>query len=278
VAFAQLKSRALVTVIGAPLVIACVILGKIPFMLLTSLILTLSLWEFYKIAQKKEAIPYTIFSILVALLIIWDMYFYWAQHFLIITTLYLVIISIFQLRQTKGSQIINLSTSLWGIAFVGILISFFVGIRQLPSEFGIEYRQGGYWVLAILVSIWIGDSVAYFVGSSIGKHKLASRVSPKKTVEGAVGGFFGMMIICIASKYIFSLSWTLVDTLIIGFICGTIGQISDLVESQFKRDAGVKDSSNILPGHGGFFDRFDVLFLTPPVLFFYLKYLSSFAR
>ena len=71
----------------------------------------------------------------------------------------------------------------------------------MPKEFGLPYVQGGYWTLIILLTIWIGDSVAYFVGSSIGKHKLAKRVSPKKTIEGAVGGFFSMIIMSIAFKY-----------------------------------------------------------------------------
>jgi phosphatidate cytidylyltransferase len=275
-AFAELKSRAIVTVIGAPLVIFCVMIGKIPFMLFFTFVLIASLWEFYKMAHEKGAFPDSILSIFTALLLLWDMYFYWAEHFLIILTLYVVVISILQLRQENGSQIINLSSNLWGVVFLGVLISFFIAIRQLPVEFGLPYIQGGYWALIILLTIWIGDSVAYFVGSSIGKHKLAKRVSPKKTIEGAVGGFFSMILMSIVFKYIFPVSWSLLDAIIIGLICGTIGQISDLVESQFKRDAGIKDSSNILPGHGGIFDRFDVLFLTPPVLYFYLKYFSSF--
>jgi len=278
VGFDQLKARTLVTIFGAPVVVIFVLLGKLPLLLLVSLILVVSLYEFYQLAAKKGALPYRIFSILVALLILWDMYFYWAEHLLLILALYLVVISIFQLWQEHGSQIQNLSASLWGVAYLGVLLSFFIGIRQLPLQLAVEYREGGLWVVAILVTIWIGDSIAYFVGSSIGKHKLASRVSPQKTIEGAVGGFIGMIVVAFLTRFLFHLSWQLVDTIVIGFICGTIGQMSDLVESLFKRDAGVKDTSNILPGHGGFFDRFDVLFLTSPLIFFYLKYLSSYAK
>lgn len=276
--FAQLKSRALVVLVGAPLIIAIVLVGKIPFMLLTSLILIGSLYEFYQLAQKKGAFPDVVLSILAALLLIWDMYFYASQHFLPLLTGYTIIVAILQLRQKNGSQMINLATNLLGVIYLGVLLSFFVGIRELPLKINLDYSRGGYWILTILLTIWIGDSVAYFAGSSIGKHKLAKRISPKKTVEGAVGGFFGMLIVIFISRFAFSLEWTLWDTLIIGVICGTIGQISDLAESQFKRDAGVKDSSNLLPGHGGMFDRFDVLFLTPPVIYYYLAYFSSFAR
>jgi len=278
VGFDQLKARTLVTIFGAPVVVILVLLGKLPLLFLVSLILVVSLYEFYQLAEKKGAFPDRWFSMIAALLILWDMYFYWVEHLLLILTLYLVVISIFQLWQKKGSQIQNLSASLWGVAYLGILLSFFVGIRQLPLQLGQPYKEGGLWVVAILVSIWIGDSIAYFVGSSLGKHKLASRVSPKKTIEGAIGGFIGMMLVAFISRYLFRLSWSLIDTAVIGLICGTIGQISDLVESLFKRDAGVKDTAHILPGHGGFFDRFDVLFLTSPLIFFYLKYLSSYVR
>ncbi|HDL18604.1 MAG TPA: phosphatidate cytidylyltransferase [Bacteroidetes bacterium] len=278
VPFAQLKSRVLVVLVGAPLIIAIVLIGKIPFLLLTSLILIVSLYEFYQLAQKKGAFPDVMLSIFAALLLIWDMYFYSSQHFLPILSGFTIVVVILQLRQTKGSQIINLATNFLGVVYLGVLLSFFIGIRELPLKFNLDYGQGGYWTLAILITIWIGDSVAYFAGSSIGKHKLAKRISPKKTVEGAIGGFFGMLIVIFISRFAFSLNWTLLDTLVIGIICGTIGQISDLAESQFKRDAGVKDSSNLLPGHGGMFDRFDVLFLTPPVIYYYLAYFSSLAR
>ena len=276
-AFAHLKARLLVALIGVPLIVVCVLHGGAAFMILFTLILAQSLREFYQLTGKKNAFPDTYISIFTALLLLWDMYLYRAEHFVIIITLYVIIISILQLKQVKGSQIINLSINLWGVTYLGVLLSFFVAIRQLPLEFGFENIQGGYWALTILVIIWIGDSAAYFVGSSIGKHKLAARISPKKTVEGAIGGFISMVIVAVGAKFIIPLNWTFVDALVIGSICGTIGQISDLIESLFKRDAGIKDSSNILPGHGGFFDRFDVLFLVPPVIYFYLKYLSSFS-
>lgn len=178
-AFAHLKSRVLVAVAGVPIVIVCVLIGKIPFMILFTGILIGALIEFYQLAQKKNCFPDTIFSILIALLLLWDMYLYQALHFVMIISLYVVIISILQLKQTKGSQLMNLSMNLWGVIYLGVLMSFFVAIRELPLKFGLEYKEGGYWALSILIIFWIGDSVAYFVGSSIGKHKLASRVIKK---------------------------------------------------------------------------------------------------
>jgi phosphatidate cytidylyltransferase len=273
--FAQLKSRVLVSVIGGPLVVACVFVGGWIFLILIAIIFIQSAREFFDLSREKGAVPSVSFSIIAGLALLADMYFTRGTYFVPILSIYLVFVSILQLREAEGSQIQNLGVNFFAVGYLGLLLSFFIGIRELPPDLGIEYRQGGIWTLAVLLSFWIGDSVAYFVGSSIGKHKLAPRVSPKKTIEGAIAGFISTMIVLLLAKYWFLPDWSWIDAIVIGTICGTVGQMSDLVESQFKRDAGVKDTSNILPGHGGFLDRFDVLFLVSPLIFFYLKYFSA---
>ncbi|MFB3056342.1 MAG: phosphatidate cytidylyltransferase, partial [Ignavibacteriaceae bacterium] len=129
-------------------------------------------------------------------------------------------------------------------------------------------------IISIFASIWICDSAAFFGGTSLGKHKLFPRVSPNKSWEGAIFGLLFAVIAMVISKVIIIdfLSW--LDVIIIGIIVGIIGQIGDLIESLFKRDAGVKDSSALIPGHGGIFDRFDSLLYSAPAVFLYIKYLS----
>lgn len=273
--FAQLKSRILVTIVGGPIVLFCVYFGKLPFLLFTVVVFVVSCWEFFELSKKKGVVPNLYISIVAGLLLLGDMYFTRGDYFLPILGIYLVFISLMQLWEAEGSQIQNLSVNFFAVGYLGFLLSYFIGIRQLPLDLNIDYKQGGLWALTILAIFWIGDSVAYFVGSSIGKHKLASRVSPKKTIEGAIGGFIAMLLVVYTFKFLFLTEWSLLDAGIIGVICGTVGQMSDLVESLFKRDAGVKDTSAILPGHGGILDRFDVLFLTSPLVFFYLRYFSS---
>jgi phosphatidate cytidylyltransferase len=124
--------------------------------------------------------------------------------------------------------------------------------------------------LFILFSVWISDSAAYFIGKSFGKHKLAPRVSPKKTWEGAVAGFVGGAGGFLLLSLFFLSSLPIMDSIVIGVIIGTVGQIGDLAESQLKRDAGVKDSSALIPGHGGILDRFDSLLFIMPVVALYL--------
>jgi phosphatidate cytidylyltransferase len=129
-------------------------------------------------------------------------------------------------------------------------------------------------IVSIFASIWICDSAAFFGGTALGKHKLFPRVSPNKSWEGAVFGLLFAVIAMVISKVIILgfLSWF--DVITIGLIVGIIGQIGDLIESLFKRDAGVKDSSTLIPGHGGIFDRFDSLLYTAPAVLLYIKYLS----
>ena len=125
-----------------------------------------------------------------------------------------------------------------------------------------------------MASIWICDSAACFLGTAFGKHKLFPRVSPNKSWEGAVAGFIFAIVAMIAAKAVVLDELNLTDAVVIGFIIGTIGQIGDLVESLIKRDAGVKDSSQLIPGHGGIFDRFDSLLFTSPAVYIYLYFLS----
>jgi phosphatidate cytidylyltransferase len=145
-------------------------------------------------------------------------------------------------------------------------------IREIFSQSELLYSEGGYLIISIMIAIWVCDSAAFFIGSAFGKHKLFPRVSPNKSWEGAVAGFVFAIVSMIAAKAIFLDILTLTDSIIIGTIVGTVGQIGDLVESLVKRDAGVKDSSAIIPGHGGIFDRFDSLLFTAPVVYIYLHF------
>jgi phosphatidate cytidylyltransferase len=122
----------------------------------------------------------------------------------------------------------------------------------------------------LLVTIWVCDTAAYFTGVVFGRHKLFERVSPKKTWEGAIGGLIFAILMAVASHYWFVRDLRLIDSMVIGFMIGTIGQLSDLAESLFKRDAGVKDSSGLIPGHGGVLDRFDSEMLVAPQVYLYL--------
>ena len=158
---------------------------------------------------------------------------------------------------------IHLSLASKYLYLVGYIIFPFLLITRLPL---VENVFNPKVIIGLFILIWINDTMAYVVGKSIGKRKLFERVSPKKTIEGFLGGLifavFGSVII--AQYYIFQpvLIW-----IIIALIVGILGTVGDLIESKFKRIAGVKDSGKIMPGHGGILDRLDSIIFAGPFVF-----------
>jgi phosphatidate cytidylyltransferase len=130
-------------------------------------------------------------------------------------------------------------------------------------------EHGGTWVLLSMWIAWSSDTAAYFAGRYLGKHKLAPRVSPSKTVEGAIGGLFGAMTGAFAAHFWFMRDLPLPDAIVLCLVAGALGQMGDLVESLVKRGAKVKDSGSILPGHGGLLDRVDALMFTASTCLLY---------
>ncbi len=211
---------------------------------------------------------------------------------LTVVALFVFVTLMIELIRKKNSAIFNISTTIIGVLYVSLFLSMLIAIRELfdwgfpyhkfslsrslshnigiPREsIGLSHQWGGYTVIAIFVCIWICDTAAQLLGMKFGKHKLTVRISPNKSWEGAVAGFFAAIITAIAAKFLVLNYLSLFDSFIIGIIVGVFGQIGDLVESLLKRDAGVKDSSAIIPGHGGMLDRFDSLIFVSPLLYLY---------
>ena len=150
----------------------------------------------------------------------------------------------------------DVGVSFFGAAYTGLLLSSLILVRMsLPGIWG------GVLVCGIFCSVWANDSFAYLVGSKFGKHKLAPRISPKKSWEGFIGGLVGSMVIWCLITLIPGVNMAIPQALVFGLICGLSGVLGDLAESRIKRNSGVKDSGTIMPGHGGLLDRCDSLFM-----------------
>lgn len=150
----------------------------------------------------------------------------------------------------------DVGVSFFGAAYTGLLLSSLILVRMsLPGIWG------GVLVCGIFFSVWANDSFAYLVGSKFGKHKLAPRISPKKSWEGFFGGLVGSMCIWCLMTLIPGIAMNIPQALVYGLVCGLFGVLGDLAESRIKRNSGVKDSGTIMPGHGGLLDRCDSLFL-----------------
>ena len=135
-------------------------------------------------------------------------------------------------------------------------------------------------VLVVLIGSWITDSCAYFAGYFFGKHKLAPEISPKKTIEGSIGGIFGVIVIiaayAIVAGHIMNKSVNIYSAIVIGLIAGIVSQFGDLCASIIKREHNVKDFGNIMPGHGGVMDRFDSLLFVAPTVYYIVKFFPIF--
>jgi phosphatidate cytidylyltransferase len=266
-------TRLLVALLGIPLILAACYFGKIYFLIFCLGIALLSFYEFSQFVKNKGIKVNIWLGYAAIILLVSNRYapFFDNFNFLI---LFVVVISLIELFRNNGSAIYNLGGTLLGVLYLGLFASSLVGIREFyPAVDGLYYR-GGYIIISVFISIWMCDSAAYYGGTALGKHKLFPRVSPKKSWEGAIFGFVFSIIAMVIARFLILdfLSWS--SIIILGVIIGIIGQLGDLIESLFKRDAVVKDSSNIIPGHGGIFDRFDSLLYTAPVIFLYLMYIN----
>lgn len=285
----ELTKRVLVALIGIPFAIGIFYYGGWFLIISIAIIAAIGQWEFYNIAEKKSIHPYKFLSISSGVVFI--LFFAHLVHnqlndkfeayLLLFAPLIIVVLSILsiQIFTGKANTINNISVSIAGIVYVPMMFSTLIGIREFDKliynkmYYGIDkFSNGdfGYLLFIMFASVWICDSAAYFGGKSFGKHKLLERVSPKKTWEGAICGFiFSIIGFAVLSAWLIPQLAT-IHSIIIGAGIGILGQIGDLAESQLKRDAGVKDSSHILPGHGGILDRFDSILFVVPFVFFYL--------
>jgi len=146
--------------------------------------------------------------------------------------------------------------------YVGMLGGSLIRLRN-------DFPEGSKLVFFLLLVVWLGDSGAYYVGKTLGRHKMSPRISPKKTVEGGIGGIVASIITALVIHFTFFKTFPLVHAVIAGVILSIAGMIGDLAESMWKRSAAVKDSGTLIPGHGGFLDRFDSIFFTAPILYCY---------
>jgi phosphatidate cytidylyltransferase len=148
-----------------------------------------------------------------------------------------------------------------------------VGLFYIPGLFSFQVllrNAGPEWIIFLYASVWVADSLAYYIGRGVGKRRLYEKVSPNKTVAGAVGSVIGGAVGALLLRSIMVRNLSMSDAVLIGIMIGIVSIIGDLVESMFKRDAGVKDSGAIIPGHGGMLDKVDGPLFAGPVLYWVL--------
>ena len=268
------SSRTLVNLLGIPSLLAIIYLGdsysNIPvFSVFIGIVLYLGALEIAPLTKMKNGQPViSVLLLFLALLQIgripginWEI----PIHILIIgLTLTAMALEIFRKKETP---LLNISILVFSFAWLGLMLGSLSELRNLP-DIGFKIT------LALFLSVWICDTGAFFFGKKFGKKKILPDVSPKKTWVGTIAGFIcSVIFLLILNQFgYFPELFTLIDVLALGIIAGLFGQFGDWAESLLKREAGVKDTSNILAGHGGILDRFDSLTFAAPLALIYCTY------
>jgi phosphatidate cytidylyltransferase len=308
----NMATRIVVAVVAIPIIFYATYVGGYLFYFLVLVMSSIALSEFYSLSERTGASPLRILGILAGLVMVSVFFYgrifeaiipllqrlsssvrspSQLQWLLILLIMFVLVALIVELFRGRSSPVFNLTSTAFGVLYVSMSFGTLVGIRELflndfplprlLSVVGFQsigvarvmsYRWGGYTVMSILACIWICDTAAQFVGLKYGKHKLFPRVSPNKSWEGAVSGFVAAIVAAVLARYLLLPFFSVEESIVIGFVVGVFGQLGDLAESLLKRDAGVKDSSAIIPGHGGMLDRFDSLLFVSPILYLYFDF------
>ena len=262
------NQRLLTTVILLPIVVLMIYRYELRWAFTLSIIVLagIGLYEFYALVRGAGYSPETIGGIVAGMAVVFTAQF--KEPFLTMFTLYAGCLMVATLHIARGKiSLAGLAASVFGIIYAGWFPAHFILLHKQP-------HTGPGYVIMLLISVSLTDVAAYLVGSMIGRHKLVPKVSPKKTVEGSLGGLaatlIGMWVFYTLRQNGTSLfpDWTLTRYLLIGAVLSVSAQIGDLTESCLKRSANVKDSGTLFPGHGGVLDRCDGYLFAGPILYY----------
>ena len=280
--------RLLTAVVLIPIVLAAVLLAPPQiFAILLLLVALLAVREFYDLADGFQLRPYRWLGFVATSLLLLRISLPWAVAVpdtdkLLIGFLLLILVRALSLPDRLDKSLPEAAITLLGIIYPGLLVGLMAAIRMSPVG------GGRWWLLFLLITVWAGDSAAYYVGRRWGRRLMAPHVSPKKTWEGAAasiaaaflfGGLMGYFLLGLAPGLFLSSSlpdpfthpgFRVVTAGLIAVVLNIAAQVGDLAESVFKRGAHIKDSGSLLPGHGGVLDRIDALLLAVPILWYYL--------
>lgn len=253
--------RVLTAAVLIPLVLALVLWAPdIAFAVVVVLLAVLTLSEYLNLAVKSGLAPLRVFSYVAVVAVA-------AWPLAAVTPIALVVLLALALAMAPGrgleAMLSGAASSVLGVLYIGVPLAMLVQMRMQP--------RGPYWVIYVLVLTWISDTAAYFTGRALGRHKLAPRISPGKTWEGSIGSAIAAVLFGVFYTQYFAPGFPRLLSIGTALAVNVAGQAGDLAESALKRGARVKDSSTLLPGHGGMLDRIDALLFAAPALWYILS-------
>ena len=273
----ELAKRIVVSLVAVPLVLGAAYVGRGALGALLGIVSALAAWELFRMAEVGGTRPLAVGIGLAAALPLAVQAWYEGILVVPLSVAAVVVIALAALaiwqRGVDGRPLAAVSVTVFGVLYTGGLLSFAYGLRY--HRWTIDAAAGTALLLFPVVLTWASDIGAYCVGRTMGRHKLIPSVSPGKTIEGAVGGLVATALVAwiyvaFVLRPIAHLSLTPLAIVLFGVVISVAAQLGDLVESLLKRDAGVKDSSRLIPGHGGVLDRVDSLLFVLPVAFLLL--------
>ena len=244
------------------------------FMLTVALMVFFGSREFFGMLEAKGLRPSTVAGIVCCLALVFYSWFREGIYHDLVLAGSVLTLMVLELRhRTVDSAATHIGTTLFALLYVGWLGSHLVLLREMPRLTGMDYAMGANFVYLAVVYTWGSDTGAYVIGKLLGRRPLLARVSPKKSLEGSLGGLaFAALGGWIAHMTFANSFIGPVTAILLGVVVAAVGQFGDMVESLLKRDLEFKDSDTILPGHGGVLDRFDSLMFSVPVVYYALKF------
>lgn len=267
--------RVFTALVLAAVGLPAIIFGGLFYFLLIAVFLAGAAWEYVRLFRAVQYEPNEIVTVGGVLVIVTARFFFAeaAIPVLVLLVLLAMTVHLFAFERGRDQSALDFAITLTGIVYIGWLGSYLLDLRSLPD--------GVWWWLLVLPIVWAGDTGAYSIGAAYGKHKMTPRLSPKKSWEGYFAGVFTSIIVGAFFAYAFSSLGQkplrdLINPLqggLLGLVIGALVPLGDLGESMFKRQGGLKDSSNIFPGHGGFLDRIDSWIWGAAIGYFMIQFL-----
>ena len=266
----NLQQRIAVAVVGIPLIIWLTWLGGGYFFMLMLAFALFAVSEFYRLLSARAVPPALSWFLFFSIALQLNFFLPFIKPWILIL-LVLMVFLVLELFRTEGSRIVNIGSSMTALLYVNIAFGSLVEVRKMEP-------MGFSYVLLMFVCIWTADIMAYFgvsrFGGKLFKRKFFERLSPHKTWEGFIAGCVGSVFGSTVVAY-FDTGLRPAFALFAGLFIGLFSPLGDLIESMFKRDAGVKDSSSLIPGHGGVLDRFDTVMFIAPLLYLYVLFAEA---
>jgi len=269
----MLKERLFIGFVGASFVCLVLISENLMLSIAVSIITLMGLSELYgALGYFKKNIPLAVFGYIQSLIILFFNFAsesnitFMHRNLMLMIFIYVIVLFVYMVLSHPKTTFSDIGMCFLSTFYITMFLSYLVLIRK--------GTDGKFLIWIPLIIAWLSDTMAFTFGKLFGKHKLIPTVSPKKTVEGAVGGLFGgaffMLVFGLVSSYFFGKPVNYINMIILGVIGSVVAQFGDLAASCIKRECNIKDFGNILPGHGGILDRFDSVIVVGPFVYYFL--------